>query len=356
MKRWRIAVVTITLMLLVAGCGGNSSEENAIAAGVAATQTKQAWEEGLEAARQTEEAQDPAEAEVAEVDIVHLQIPGEPTEKSNAYVTDFNSIDFANEGHTYSDQFLINRFERPFTVQMAEYRGYLDLILANLKINPPWIYADIYLAVELPESSSAMYSLEIDVDLDGRGDFWVRAAYPPGTEWTTDGVFVYEDSDDDVGGPSPVVADPPETSEGSNGYDLVLFQERQVRKRYVAIVDGRVEQPLGDINLPLITDWPNRPRQIVDHDKGKPSRTFYRVLQRDIEAQTTRLELEPETGRSHQLRVHLQSIGHAILGDPLYAGASAREKAERLMLHAVSLSFTHPVTMEPVRFLSETPF
>jgi len=136
----------------------------------------------------------------------------------------------------------------------------------------------------------------------------------------------------------------------------LLFQERQVRKRYVAIVDGRMERPLGEINLPLITDWPNRPRQIVDHDRGKPSRTFYRVLQRNIEAHTTRLELEPETGRSHQLRVHLQSIGHAILGDPLYASASAREKADRLMLHAVSLSLTHPVTMEPVRFLSETPF
>lgn len=135
-----------------------------------------------------------------------------------------------------------------------------------------------------------------------------------------------------------------------------LFQNRDVRKQYIAVVDGRVVQPRGQIDLPLITDWPNRPRQMVDQEHGKPSRTYYSVLVRDIEGNTTRVELIPETGRSHQLRVHMQALGHAILGDRLYADEDTQKKSNRLMLHAVSLSFIHPVTREPLRFLSEVPF
>lgn len=135
-----------------------------------------------------------------------------------------------------------------------------------------------------------------------------------------------------------------------------LFQEREVEKRYVAIVDGQVRQSIGKIELPLITDWPNRPRQIVDHENGKPSITRFKVLWRNIEENTTRIELAPETGRSHQLRVHLQSLGHAILGDLLYASDEVQQKSERLMLHAQSLSLIHPLTKEPMRFISEAPF
>ena len=136
----------------------------------------------------------------------------------------------------------------------------------------------------------------------------------------------------------------------------LLFQQREVSKRYVAVVDGRVEQALGCVDLPLITDWPNRPRQIVDHRNGKPSRTRYRVLRRNIEENTTRVELEPQTGRTHQLRVHMQSLGHAIIGDRLYADREVCGKSSRLLLHAQSLSFTHPLTGERMRFLSEAAF
>lgn len=135
-----------------------------------------------------------------------------------------------------------------------------------------------------------------------------------------------------------------------------LFQEREVEKRYVAIVDGQVRQAIGKIELPLITDWPNRPRQIVDHKNGKPSITRFKVLWRNIEKNTTRIELAPETGRSHQLRVHMQSFGHAILGDRLYASDEVLQRSERLMLHAQSLSLIHPLTKEPMRFISEAPF
>jgi len=222
-KRSLVVILTSIMMVVLTACGGDNADDQAIAFAVAATQTKQAWEASLDEARQIEQTQAPADT--PEPVIEHVMFPGEPTEKSNAFLTDFNSIDYADEGHTYSDQFIINRFERPFTVKMEEYRGYLDLVLANLKINPPWIYLDVFLAVELPESSAAMYSLELDVDLDGRGDYWIRAAMPADSNWTVDGVFVFEDSNDDVGGPNPVITDPPEDSESTNGYDLLLFQE-----------------------------------------------------------------------------------------------------------------------------------
>lgn len=136
----------------------------------------------------------------------------------------------------------------------------------------------------------------------------------------------------------------------------LLFQERELRKRYITVVDGRVATASGMIDLPLICDWPNRPRQIVDHKQGKPSKTLYKVLWRNIEENTTRLELEPVTGRSHQLRVHMQSLGHPILGDKLYADDEAQAKSARLLLHALSLIFDHPVTAEPMRFICEPPF
>jgi tRNA pseudouridine32 synthase/23S rRNA pseudouridine746 synthase len=135
-----------------------------------------------------------------------------------------------------------------------------------------------------------------------------------------------------------------------------LFEQREVLKKYIAVVDGRIEDTEGKIDLPLICDWPNRPRQIVDHIQGKPSVTRYKVLRHDVEKNSTQVELEPETGRSHQLRVHMQSLGHPILGDRLYANEQQQLKAPRLLLHATSLSFTHPLTAEPMRFVCEAPF
>ncbi len=218
-NKFRSLAVLVCLALLISSCTG-SSDADEIAASVSATQTKLAWEAGIEA---VQEAAATAETvPTPEPVIVHVLVPGEPTEQSNTYVTDFNSIDFAEEGITYSDQFFINRYERPFTVEMQQYRGYLDLILTNLKVNPPWIYAVIFLADELPDVSEAIYSLEFDNDLDGRGDFLVLAAMPPDDQWTVAGVVVLEDTNNDVGGPNPVLTDPPE-SVSSNGYESILF-------------------------------------------------------------------------------------------------------------------------------------
>lgn len=133
------------------------------------------------------------------------------------------------------------------------------------------------------------------------------------------------------------------------------FACRDVGKRYVALVAGRM-QGEGQIELPLIADWPNRPRQIVDTVNGKPSRTHWRALAYDALGDTTRVELEPITGRSHQLRVHLQSMGHPILGDALYAPPHVHERAPRLMLHATRLELAHPETGQALRFDSRPPF
>lgn len=135
-----------------------------------------------------------------------------------------------------------------------------------------------------------------------------------------------------------------------------LFQTRQVHKRYVAVVSGLLAEDSGEVNLPLITDWPNRPRQKVDPVDGKPALTRWRVLRRDPDQGTTRVELEPVTGRSHQLRVHMMALGHAIVGDPLYAQAEARAEADRLLLHAAELTLPHPVSGQLVRVQSPVPF
>jgi len=124
----------------------------------------------------------------------------------------------------------------------------------------------------------------------------------------------------------------------------IAFQKRQVEKLYVAVVAGQIAEDSGEIDLPLITDWPNRPRQKVDFELGKPSLTGFEVLARDAARNTSRVALTPHTGRSHQLRVHLLAIGHPILGDDLYGDAASRTAAPRLLLHATRLALLHPLS------------
>ena len=136
------------------------------------------------------------------------------------------------------------------------------------------------------------------------------------------------------------------------------FAAREVNKRYVALVSGCPAQPGGEwcvIDLPLAVDWPNRPRSIVQPNGGRASVTRWRVLSapgRD----PARVELEPVTGRSHQLRVHLLAAGHPIVGDPLYALPGAPNTAPRLMLHAATLGFAHPISGQPMHFASAADF
>ncbi|MBW8880222.1 MAG: RNA pseudouridine synthase [Asticcacaulis sp.] len=134
----------------------------------------------------------------------------------------------------------------------------------------------------------------------------------------------------------------------------IAFSQRDVAKRYVAIVAGRVDADAGEVDLPLITDWPNRPKQMIDHAIGKPSLTRYRVVTR--EEDRTRVELEPVTGRSHQLRVHMMALGHPIVGDALYAPPDIVAMSGRLLLHASDLTIPHPGTGERMTFSRPIPF
>jgi tRNA pseudouridine32 synthase/23S rRNA pseudouridine746 synthase len=131
------------------------------------------------------------------------------------------------------------------------------------------------------------------------------------------------------------------------------FEKRQTKKVYLARLAGRLEPATGRVDLPLTVDWPNRPRQHVNHETGRPAQTDWRVVKRL--PQETRVRLMPLTGRSHQLRVHMAELGHAILGDPLYAEGEARNHP-RLMLHAESLRLRHPDSGKSLTFSAPCPF
>jgi len=134
----------------------------------------------------------------------------------------------------------------------------------------------------------------------------------------------------------------------------IQFQDRKVEKSYIAIVGGVVKEDSGLIDIPIRKDLENPPKQCVDYEKGKPSQTHWTVAERGVDS--TRLELTPTTGRSHQLRIHLREIGHAILGDDLYASQTLQAMSERLMLHAESLTLTHPATGERITWSAVCPF
>jgi tRNA pseudouridine32 synthase / 23S rRNA pseudouridine746 synthase len=131
------------------------------------------------------------------------------------------------------------------------------------------------------------------------------------------------------------------------------FEARTVKKAYIARVFGEMAERQGRVDLPLTVDWPNRPRQHVNHDTGRPAQTDWRVVRSG--GGETRVRLMPLTGRSHQLRVHMAELGHPILGDPLYATGPARAHP-RLMLHAESLRLRHPDTGVMLTFTAPCPF
>lgn len=132
------------------------------------------------------------------------------------------------------------------------------------------------------------------------------------------------------------------------------FHDRQTSKRYIAVVSGVLSEASGSVELPLRCDWDNRPRQMVDHDQGKQALTHYKVLEQFDHC--ARVELTPITGRSHQLRVHMQALGHPILGDRFYADPVALAQADRLLLHAQMLGFNHPASQQPITVEAACPF
>lgn len=136
----------------------------------------------------------------------------------------------------------------------------------------------------------------------------------------------------------------------------LAFEKRRVSKRYAAVVAGEVASTGGSIDAPLICDWPRRPRQMIDAERGRPALTHWRRVAVDAAGGVSRVALEPVTGRSHQLRVHLASIGHPIVGDELYAPPAVAGATSRLLLHAEHLAFAHPASGVALSFHCPAPF
>ena len=132
------------------------------------------------------------------------------------------------------------------------------------------------------------------------------------------------------------------------------FQRRQIDKEYTAIVWGEVAEDRGSIELPIATDWPNRPKQIICEERGKHALTLFEVLKRGYNRSL--IKLKPVTGRSHQLRIHMQSLGHPIIGCDMYAHPKALEASDRLLLHATRLKLCAPSTGNWLSAFSPIPF
>lgn len=132
------------------------------------------------------------------------------------------------------------------------------------------------------------------------------------------------------------------------------FRERETEKHYLAWVWGEPKATSGQVDLPLCVDWPNRPKQKVDHEEGRHALTLWEKLK--VENGNSLIKLTPITGRSHQLRVHMLELGHPILGDNLYAHPDALAAAPHLYLHAASLTISHPRSGERMTFEAPAPF
>lgn len=132
------------------------------------------------------------------------------------------------------------------------------------------------------------------------------------------------------------------------------FELKETEKSYTAVLFGVMQEDEGEVGLPMRCDWPNRPRQIVDFEQGKNAQTLWRVIEKS--KNSTRVLLTPITGRSHQLRVHMQALGYPIMGDPFYAEGEAQTCVERLLLHATELSFRHHLTGNMINVKSDVPF
>ena len=217
MNTRKVILMFTLIALLISACGNKVDED------LSATQTKLAWDAERESIRQTEEASvqlTQAAYTPTPEPIVHLDYP-EFVEGTHTFVTDLSSLETAEDKTALGDYYQMNRLERPFTAQDMEYFGDLDLTRVDLMVNPPWFLMTFALAEELRESGEIYYALELDTDADGRGEVLIRAALPPDSEWTTDGVQVFLDQDGDVGGVIPLHMEDPNPD--LTGYETMIF-------------------------------------------------------------------------------------------------------------------------------------
>lgn len=134
------------------------------------------------------------------------------------------------------------------------------------------------------------------------------------------------------------------------------FQQRTTNKHYLARLEGIPTGDRGSVDLPMRCDWPNRPRQIIDFELGKSALTHWQIIAKDVVNNVATVKLKPVTGRTHQLRLHMQALGTAILGDDFYASSVGVKATSHLQLHAAMLEITHPLTNEVIKFTAPSPF
>jgi hypothetical protein len=240
--------IVIIFIILIGGCnfgseGGPQSLEEAVQAGVQATLTKDAWLAGVESARKTAIAEESNPGDGTNPDVrmtdtpyptsqptatptlkpasEHLVIPGKPKERVDSYLVDYNSSGDAKERITYGDNYKANILERPFTANDMDYMGTIDIIRVNMKVTETWIYVIVFLAEDLPQEGSMKYGLEFDLDENGRGDILIQTDLPKTLDWSVDGVQVFQDLDNDVGGEKPMTPD--HSSQQRTGYESLIF-------------------------------------------------------------------------------------------------------------------------------------
>lgn len=238
-KSYRLLLPVLILILSLAACSVGTTPADDLDAAVTATMealatisaatleaadVEPAADPGGEPAADTEPADDeapPAEP-TPRPEIIHTTLPSSPG-GLNSYITDRSSETYAPERRSIGDNYDWNIMERPFTSSSMDYQPHLDIIRAELSEITPWIYITIFVEGEPPADSEAYYSVEIDLDLDGRGDWLITGMIPANSEWTTDFVQVFRDSNEDVGGTTPMRADPNMPS--WDGYDELVFDQ-----------------------------------------------------------------------------------------------------------------------------------
>ena len=224
-----VYLVFLLIILLAAACNLPTAME-----GQVPTDTEEAPPATLPDQQETtqpeaEETEQPPQDEPAPTEtqslptetVAHSTYPGQPG--ASVWLTDISSKVYGPDGYTVGDSFSTQFFERPLTSQEMNYQPYLDIVRAELSVTSPYVYVTIFLEEEPPQGAAAHYGVEIDSDQDGRGDWLVYAQVPDAADWTSAGVMVYKDSDNDVGGPTPLYAEGPQSS--LNGYDELLFNQ-----------------------------------------------------------------------------------------------------------------------------------
>ncbi len=231
LRRSTLAFIITILMLGFTACGPQTQEvdfslastQTMEALDLIVAETLQAVSEGESVESTPEPVEEEHEAQATPTPTVEHMVRPENPGSLTSYMTDRSTKDYAEERRAIADNFNQNLIERPYTSEVMDYIDHLDIIRAELSLSGNWVYVTIFLEGEPPADSQAVYAVEIDGDLDGRGDWYISGVVPGSSDWTTDGVYAWKDSNNDVGGVVPIQADPPQDI--WDGYDEQLFAQ-----------------------------------------------------------------------------------------------------------------------------------